>query len=357
MKKARLYKQLPNNLVQCNACNWYCKISPGQVGVCATRYNQNGDLYSLVYGKAIGLHPDPVEKKPLFHFLPGGRLLSFGTVGCNFGCLFCQNWEMSNQVKSEKLKVKSLKEGLLDFINRMSVDITPKEIIKMAVKSGAVGIAYTYNEPAIFIEFAYDTAKFVREHGLKNVFVSNGFESEETFKLMRPYLDGINIDLKSFQPEFYRKICKAKIEPVKKNIKKYFQAGIETEVTTLIIPGKNDSDEELTNLAQFLVGISKDIPWHISAFYPAYKMVDAPPTSHQALIKAYEIGKKVGLKYVYIGNINDPKRSSTYCPKCKALLIERNGYFTEVKNLDRKTGRCKICGEKIYGIWINSLKH
>lgn len=361
MKKAVLYKKLDNNLVQCTACNWYCRIAPGQVGVCATRYNQNGDLYSLVYGRPTGLAIDPVEKKPLFHFLPGSRLLSFGTVGCNFGCLFCQNWDISqiNKLKDYGLRITDAKirhpssiiEKLNNLIDRMSEMISPEEIVELAVKNKVEGIAYTYNEPAIFAEFAYDTAKIAKQKGLKNVFVSNGFESEETFTLIKEYLDAINIDLKSFSPDFYQKVCKAKIEPVKENIKKYFQAGIETEVTTLIIPGYNDSEKELTEIAQFLFKISPDIPWHISAFYPAYKMMNLPPTPHKTLIHAYDIGKKAGLHYIYVGNVSDPTRSVTYCPKCGALLIERDGYYTEIKNLDLKKGRCRVCGKKIYGIW------
>lgn len=349
MKKAVLFEKLENNLVRCLACSWYCRIDEGQVGICATRYNQGGDLYSLVYGQAIGLHLDPVEKKPLYHFYPASTLLSFGTVGCNFGCLFCQNWEMSNLVKSLKSKVKSLKKEILDFIKKISQKITPKEIVEIAVSEGAKGIAYTYNEPAIFVEFAYDCMKLAKKKGLVNVFVSNGFESKETFSYIKDYLDAINIDLKSFNPKFYQKICLAKIEPVKGNIKKYFQAGIETEVTTLIIPGKNDSQEELTQIAQFLAGVSQDIPWHISAFYPAYKMVNVPPTPVETLISAYKIGKKAGLKYVYVGNVYDPKRSSTFCPKCGALLIEREGYRVAVVGL--KGGKCGQCGEEVYGRW------
>lgn len=362
MKKASLYKKLDNNLVRCTACNWYCRIAPGQVGVCATRYNQNSELYSLVYGKTTGLAIDPVEKKPLFHFLPSSRLLSFGTVGCNFGCLFCQNYDISqvnkfqipnsNNQTNPKFQFSKRLENISNLINQISTTINPKEIVEMAVKEGVAGIAYTYNEPAIFVEFAYDTAKLAKKKGLKNIFVSNGFESEETFNLIKDYLDGIDIDLKSFNPDFYQKICKAKIEPVKENIKKYFQAGIETEVTTLIIPGHNDSDKELTEIAQFLFKISPDIPWHVSGFSPTYKMLDTPPTAHETLIRAYNIGKKAGLRYIYLGNVFDRERSSTRCPKCNTVLVSRDGYFIEIKNLVK--GKCKGCGEKIYGVWVDN---
>jgi pyruvate formate lyase activating enzyme len=221
----------------------------------------------------------------------------------------------------------------------------------MALKYQADGIAYTYNEPAIFVEFAYDCMVLAKKKGLKNIFVSNGFESKETFDYVKPYLDAINIDLKSFRADFYQQICKAKIEPIKENIKRYFQAGIETEVTTLIIPDVNDGRDELSAIAKFLLSISTDIPWHISAFYPAYKMTNTAPTPRQTLIAAYEIGKKAGLKYVYIGNIIDDRRTSTDCPKCRTVLVRRRGYKTEVVNIDRQKGRCKNCQEKIYGVW------
>ncbi len=351
MKQATLYQKLPGNKVKCLACSWYCKIQPNNLGICATRFNKKGTLYSLVYGKAIGLHLDPVEKKPLYHFLPGAKILSFGTLGCNFGCLFCQNWEMSQINKNQELKSKNQEENLVKLIDAMSITISPSEIVDLALKQHADGIAYTYNEPAIFAEFTLDTAKIAKKNGLKNIYVSNGFESTETFNFVRDYLDAINIDLKSFRSEFYQQICKAKIEPVKENIKRFFAAAIEIEITTLIIPGQNDSQEELTAIANFLASISKDIPWHNSAFYPAYKMSDAPPTPYETLIKAYEIGKKAGLKYVYVGNIPDVKRSSTYCPKCQTILIKRDGYHVEIKNFDKTNGTCQKCHEKIYGIW------
>ncbi len=349
MKLAKLYQPLSDKRVRCLACSWYCQIAPNQVGICASRYNQNGKLYSLVYGEAIGLDLDPVEKKPLYHFYPGESLLSFGTVGCNFGCLFCQNWEMSNLVKSSKLKVKSLKDSIKKFIDSMSVQITPREIVEIAVENGAKGIAYTYNEPAIFVEFAHDCMVLAKKKGLVNVFVSNGFESKETFDYIKDYLDAINIDLKSFRAEFYQKICLAKIEPVKENIKRYFQVGIETEVTTLIIPGYNDDSKELEEIAKFLSSISPDLPWHISAFYPAYKMLDVPPTPVKKLIAAYEIGKKVGLHYIYVGNVYDPDRSATYCPKCSKPLIQREGYDVKIVGLKEKKSVCRYCGAKIYG--------
>ena len=353
MKQAVLYEKKDNCGVRCLACSWYCTIAPGRAGVCATRLNKAGILYSLVYGKAIGLHLDPVEKKPLHHFLPNSTLLSFGTVGCNFGCEFCQNWEMSqiNKTLNISQNTENPEQKLLKLIDRMSETITPKEIVHMALHAGAQGIAYTYNEPAIFAEFTRDTAKFAHAMKLKNVYVSNGFESKETFEYVKDYVDAINIDLKSFRNDFYQKICKAKIEPVKENVKRFFETGIETEVTTLIIPTYNDSKKELEDIANFLVSISPDIPWHISAFHPEYKMLDIPTTAHNTLTRAYAIGKKAGLKYIYVGNVVDSKLSSTYCPKCNELLIARLGYDVRVVNINLIKGRCNTCGENIYGIW------
>ncbi|MCX6816634.1 MAG: AmmeMemoRadiSam system radical SAM enzyme [Candidatus Beckwithbacteria bacterium] len=337
MKAAKVFKKLSGGVVQCQACSWYCRIAPGNLGVCATRLNKNGRLYSLVYGQIVGPALDPVEKKPLYHFLPGSNLLSFGTVGCNFACTFCQNWEQSQGNKTG-LKINTTK-------------ITPEELVDLALSQHASGIAYTYNEPAIFVEFAHDTAVLAKKKGLKNVYVSNGFESVETFNYLKPYLDAINIDLKSFSAKFYQTICKAKIEPVKANIKRFFQSGIATEITTLIIPNHNDSVKELTQIAKFLYQISPDIPWHLSAFHPDYKMTDIPVTPHSTLIKACQIGKKSGLHYIYIGNVFDPKHSSTICPHCQILLISRSHYVGQIENLNTKTGRCSNCGYKIYGVW------
>ena len=345
MKKAVLYKNLGHATVQCLACAWYCRIAPGHTGVCCTRYNDAGSLYSLVYGKAIGLHMDPVEKKPLYHFLPGKNLLSFGTAGCNFGCLFCQNWEMSQATKSKTI------QNIQRAIDRLSIPSTPQQIVDLALQNGASGIAYTYNEPAIFIEYACDTARLAKKKGLKNVYVSNGFESHETFTYIGKYLDAINIDLKSFQPQFYQNICKATIEPVKENIKKFFKSGIETEVTTLLIPGYNTGDTELQEIAGFLCGISSDIPWHVSAFYPAYHMRDVPPTPYHDLLRAYHIGKKAGLKYIYVGNVSQTEYSDTRCPHCNEVLVQRAGCATRVRKLHAQKGICGRCKEHIYGIW------
>ncbi len=242
-------------------------------------------------------------------------------------------------------------DRLITEIDAHSKAMQPKEIVEIAIQNGVDGIAYTYNEPAIFAEFAHDTAKLAKKRGLKNIFVSNGYESKETFLYMKNYIDAINIDLKSNRPEFYRIICKADIKPVKENVARWYKEGIETEVTTLIIPGHNDNDEELRQIAEFLVSVSPHIPWHISAFHPAYKMTDVPQTPYKTLESAYATGKKAGLHYVYVGNVTDDRYSDTKCPTCGSLLVARTGYNTEVMKLDTQNAECKNCREKIYGVY------
>lgn len=343
MRKARLFKKLKNGLVQCQACSWHCRILPGKRGICGVRKNIDGQLYLLVYGKAVGMAVDPVEKKPLFHFLPGSKALSFGTLGCNFGCLFCQNWPQSQSPKVVEDDV------LEEVINRYSQDFSPLQIVKLAKELNCSSIAYTYNEPAVFIEYAYDTMVLAKKEGLRNIFVSNGFESTQTFELVKDYLDAINIDLKSFSSRFYQKICKGQKDPVLKNIKRFYRKGVWVEVTTLIVPEENDSAKELTQIAQFLAKVSQNIPWHVTAFYPEYQMRHKPPTSPEKLFEAYQIGKQTGLNFVYVGNILDVEHSCTYCPNCKALLIKREGYKIELRGLSE--GKCIRCGEKIAGVW------
>jgi len=342
VKKAKLFKKLGGNLVLCQACQRYCRIAEGERGLCGVRENRGGKLYSLVYGQAVGPSPDPVEKKPLFHFLPGSRVLSFGTLGCNFSCQFCQNWFQSQVVKQEK--------NPLYLIRRYSEELSPRELVDLALKWNCGSIAYTYNEPTVFIEYALEVMKLAHQEGLKNIFVTNGYQSKESFDLTRKYLDAVNIDLKSFRDDFYRKICGGvSLDPVLENIRRYYRAGIWLEVTTLVIPGENDSAKELKQMADFIKKISVNIPWHLSAFHPDYKMVDREPTGAKKLLEAWRIGKEAGLNYVYLGNIFDIKHASTYCPRCGRLLVKRNGY--SLMELNMEGGRCPKCGRKISGVW------
>lgn len=351
MHECTLYKKLDNKKVFCTACKQACTISPNNTGICAVRQNIDGKLYLLVYGQAVAANIDPIEKKPLFHFLPGTDIFSIGTVGCNFGCEFCQNWQISQVSKEIKARLMENKkmEKLGVEIGKLGFELMPEKIVNICVKDNIPSIAYTYNEPIIFFEYAYDTAKLGKNKKKRNVFVTSGFETDEALEKLKPYLDAMNIDLKSFSDSFYKKVCKARLQPVLDTIKKVHELGIWLEITTLVIPGKNDSDKELKQIADFIASISKDIPWHISAFYPHYKMTDVPATTHDSLIKAYEIGKKAGLNYVYVGNVPDVERSSTYCPKCNELLIERDYYKTTIKNF--KNGKCGKCNEKIPGVW------
>ena len=355
MKQAVLYKKLKGGSVKCLACKWKCTIPEGSTGVCGVRINQKGKLYLSVDGKAVGMGLDPVEKKPLYHFLPGSLALSFGTVGCDFGCQFCQNYHMSQpprEIRKQKLKSEEKLSLLNSLIEQMSENWSPAEIVEYALKLGAQSIAYTYNEPTIFIEYAYKTAKLAHRKGIKNIFVSNGYESEESLEYIAPFLDAINIDLKSFRPDFYRKIVKAKLENVLETIEEVYRRKIHLEITTLIIPTLNDSKKELKSIAEYIYKISPDIPWHVTAFYPSYKIQTLPPTTKEKLFEAYTIGKNTGLHYVYTGNIANNKYSSTFCPKCKGKLIERNGYNIKLLPLmDTAKKRCKRCQTKIGGVW------
>ncbi|MBI5221928.1 MAG: AmmeMemoRadiSam system radical SAM enzyme [Candidatus Magasanikbacteria bacterium] len=292
MRQAVLYRKLDGNKVRCLACAHYCVIQNGKTGICGVRKNVEGELQFLVYGRPAAIHVDPIEKKPLYHFMPGTEILSLGTFGCNFRCGFCQNYDISQH----KLQVTSFKL-------RESGDWLPERIVSYAVGHQIPSIAYTYNEPTVFVEYAHDIMVLAKEKGIRNVFVSNGYESKETLDYIGPYLDAINIDLKSFSNEFYQKNCGAKLQPVLDTIKRVYQMKIWQEITTLVIPGENDSEEELKQIADFIVSVDSGIPWHLSRFHPDYKMVDKDITDYKSLARAKEIGLKAGLKYVYIGNV------------------------------------------------------
>lgn len=259
------------------------------------RENQKGKLYLLVYGRIIAENIDPIEKKPLYHFMPGTSSLSIATVGCNLKCDWCQNFDISQCTRGSVDRA--------EITNRLGAEMTPEQIVKDAQKHNCPSISYTYTEPTIFLEFALDTMKLAHQKKLKNIWVSNGYMTPETLDLITPYLDAINIDLKGFSEENYLKYSGAKLQPVLDNIREIYRRKIHLEVTTLIIPGINDDEKQLNDIARFLAGISKNIPWHISRFFPAYKMMDTPPTPVETLDLAYEIGKKTGLKYIYKGNI------------------------------------------------------
>jgi pyruvate formate lyase activating enzyme len=334
MKEAMFYEKLDAKKVRCFLCAHHCLIKEGKRGICAVRENKDGTLYSLVYGKVIAMNIDPIEKKPLFHFQPGSTSFSISTIGCNFRCDHCQNFEISQYPR--------LHEDI------RGQDATPASIVQAAQRNGCSSISYTYTEPTIFFEFAYDCARLAHEKGLKNVFVSNGYTSPEATRAIAPYLDGNNIDLKGNE-DFYKELCSAKLGPVKETIRLMKELGVWVEVTTLIIPDYNDSEEQLRDIAEFIKSVDVAIPWHVTQFYPTHKLTDKPRTPVKTLRKAREIGFQTGLKYVYEGNVPGEGGENTYCPQCKELLIERLGF--NIMSNKIKQGKCSRCNTEIHGVW------
>jgi pyruvate formate lyase activating enzyme len=336
MKEALFYEKLENHTVQCHLCAHHCVIARGKRGICGVRENRGGILCTLVYGRSIAENIDPIEKKPLFNFLPGSKSFSIATAGCNFRCLHCQNYDISQMPRNRDA-----------IVGR---NLSPDDIVSLAKQSGCASISYTYTEPTIFYEYAYETAKIASAAGLKNVFVTNGYITEEPLRTISPYLDAANIDLKSFTEGFYKKICGAKLQPVLDAIKRYRDLNIWIEITTLIIPTHNDSVPELEQIASFIKDLGADIPWHITAFHPTYRLMDQPSTPLSTLMQARDIGMRAGLRYVYVGNVPGEQGENTYCYKCGELLIERYG-FKIVSNsiIDAK---CPKCQAKIDGVLI-----
>ena len=336
---AWLSKKLGSGKVLCQACAQACKLGEGEYGICGVRRVENGELHLLVYGLAAAVNVDPVEKKPMFHFLPESRAFSLGTVGCNFSCQFCQNFDISQFPKEHEHQIAGH-------------EFPPERIVELAIENGCDSIAYTYNEPIVFFEYTYDTAKLAHERGLKNIYVTSGFETRKAIDLLAPYIDGMNIDIKGFTEEFYHEICGARLKPVLDTVKYAHEKGIWVEITTLLIPGKNDSDEEIRNIAKFIAGVDPTIPWHLSAFYPMYKMLDVPRTPGSTLRRAYKIGQKEGLKYLYVGNIDDEDFESTYCPHCGKRVIDRRGTIGQyVTNELDENGICPYCSYELEGVW------
>lgn len=343
-KEAMLYEKTTGNKVLCLLCSHACEIADSKYGICGVRKNEKGKLFTHVYGEVIASHVDPIEKKPLFHFFPGTKTFSIATVGCNFNCGFCQNWQISQAAKA-----------LGESRGR---ELAPPEVAREAKKNNCKSISYTYTEPTIFFEYAYDTARLAKAEGLYNTFVTNGYMTEKALDTIKPYLDACNVDLKFFKDESYKKICKGSLEPVFRSIRHMKEIGIWVEITTLVVPGLNDSDKELKDIAQFIKSIGVGTPWHISRYHPDYQYRDPGPTPPATLQKAEAIGKAAGLKYIYLGNVAE--EGNTYCPKCEKLLIKRIGYKVEI--LDQvhtkdKPGpglrcpSCSGCGTVTEGVW------
>lgn len=335
MREARFWKPAPDGKVKCGLCRFRCLIAEGQRGVCGVRENRDGTLYTLVYGRSIAENIDPIEKKPLFHYHPGSLSFSVSTVGCNFRCLHCQNWEISQWPHSGR-----------EIAGR---ELSPEEILRRAKAGNCRSIAYTYTEPTIFFEYAYDTAVLAKEAGIGNVFVTNGYTTPEALEAIAPYLDAANVDLKGYSENFYREVAGATLQGVLDTLKEYLRHGIWIEVTTLVIPGHNDSEGDLKGIAHFIAGeLGPEVPWHVTAFYPTYKMLDAPPTPATTLRRARRIGLDAGLKYVYEGNVPGEGGENTFCPACGKVVIERHGFRVGKIRIDK--GACQFCGETLDGV-------
>jgi len=332
---AMLYESLEDREVHCFLCSHHCRIKDGKTGFCRVRTNTAGTLKTLAYGKVVAAGSDPIEKKPLYHFLPGSLSFSVATMGCNFHCGFCQNWQIS-QIGEE---------GLPELPGQ---PMSPAEIVERARKAGCSSIAYTYTEPTIFFEYAYDTARLARDADLKNIFVTNGFMTRQALETISPYLDACNVDLKSFSKEFYKSACRGRLQPVLDSISTMKELGIWVEVTTLIIPERNDDHEQLQQIAQFIAGVSPDIPWHISRFHPDYQYGDTLSTPPETLRKAYSLGKEAGLQFVYIGNLPG-EEYDTLCPACQYPLIHRGNLFASKSSM--KDSRCPKCDNTVPGVF------
>jgi len=334
LKEALFYQKLGNRAIQCHLCPRNCFIPNGGRGFCGVRENQQGTLYTLVYAKPVAIHIDPIEKKPLFHFLPSTTAFSIATAGCNLRCKFCQNWEISQRRPEE-----------VDY-----VDLKPSELVKKVKESGSPIIAYTYTEPTIFYEYMLETAKLAKSAGIRNIMHSAGYINEEPLRQLAKYIDAANIDLKGFSEDYYARMSEATLEPVLKTLKILKEEGVHLEITNLVLSGYNDDPETIRKMCLWIKeNLGQDTPVHFSRFFPMYKLISLNPTPVETLEKARNIAMDCGLRYVYIGNVAGHPGENTYCPKCKNMLIERRGYFVLQNNI--RDGKCKFCGEKIAGVW------
>jgi len=335
MKEALFYEKAAGKQVHCGLCRFRCSIPEGKRGICHVRENRDGVLYSLVYGKIIAENIDPVEKKPLFHFMPGSSTFSIATAGCNFHCLQCQNSSISQ---------------MSDCVSIPGVFRSPAEIVQGSAASNCSSISYTYTEPTIFYEYALATAQLAQEAGFKNIFVTNGYICKEPLQRIAPFLDAANIDLKGFDERTYRLVFGGKLAGVLDSIIEYKRLGIWLELTTLVIPGVNDADEELRGIAAFIAeNLGTDTPWHVSRFYPTYKMIDRPATPVATVMRAVAIGRDAGLHHVYAGNIPGDAGEDTLCQSCQRVVIKRSGFRVTTNRLTN--GNCPDCGETVAGVW------
>ncbi len=334
IREAMLWQALEGGRVVCALCAHRCPVAPAASGVCGVRRNLDGKLFTLVYGDVVAAAVDPIEKKPLYHFLPGTKSFSIATIGCNFKCGFCQNWQISQASK---------RDGASG-----TFELMPEDVVREALARGCRSVSYTYTEPTIFFEYAFDTARLARDKGLLNVFVTNGYMTAEALETIRPYLDAANVDLKAFNDETYKKVCKARLAPVLDTIRLMKASGVWVEVTTLVVPGLNDGEDELASIARFIASVDADIPWHVSRFHPDYRYDEAAATPVATLAKALEIGKREGLRYVYVGNVGGFDED-THCPSCGTVVIGREGF--RVRKNALRGSNCPSCGVGITGVF------
>ncbi|MBZ5558026.1 MAG: AmmeMemoRadiSam system radical SAM enzyme [Acidobacteriia bacterium] len=354
LHEASFYEAQPGGRALCTLCPHDCRIADGSRGACAVRFNDHGVLYTLAYDRVVTSTIEPVEKKPFFHFKPGSHAYSIATVGCNLQCAFCQNWEIAQWPREDlprrlggdhgeaRLPLEALASAIPGRAR------SPESIVDAAVDAGASSIAYTFTEPTIFLELAYDTAVQARARGLKNLFVTNGFISEAPARKIATVLDAANVDLKFFREKSYRRISRAGLEPILDAIRLYRALGVWVEVTTLVIPGVNDSDHELRKIAEFIQSVGPEIPWHVSQFFPAYKMADRPVTPVDTLRRARDIGLQEGLRYVYEGNVPGEGHEDTICPACRTVLIKRSGFTVRENRIT--DGCCPACATPVDGV-------
>ncbi len=337
-KQALFWQSQKNQTIQCCLCAHHCIISEGKTGICGVRKNEQGTLMSLIYGSCCSMTPDPIEKKPLYHFFPGSMVLSFGSIGCNFSCKHCQNYEISTSQPGTSI----LKE------------ISPEQAVQSAQEGGCQGIAWTYNEPTIWFEYTFDTAKLAKKNGLYTVYVTNGYIQKKPLKKIAPFLDAMNIDVKAFTDDFYKNICTAHLQPVLETCKYAYALGIHVELTYLVIPGLNDSTREITMFCQWVVDhLGKEVVVHFSRFHPDYKLQEYSATPLDTMMRVYAIAKKCGITYPYVGNVPHGEYENTMCPECGNLCIERRGFHIQESGI--KNGVCTQCGSLIP--IINSLKN
>ncbi len=331
MREAEYWRALEEGRVECTLCPNRCVVAPGRRGRCRVRENRGGRLMASGYGVVVSAANDPIEKKPLYHFLPGSRILSVGCNGCNLSCAFCQNWEISQR----------------DVGGRY---LSPQELARLGSLDGSRGVAFTYSEPLVWFEYLVDTAVLLRDRGLKTVLVTNGVINEEPLERLLPLVDAMNVDLKAFSPGFYQRYCGGDfLETVKRTISLAFSAGVHVEVTNLLIPGCNDEAEEVRRLARWLSSLGSQIPLHLSRFFPCYQMQNLPPTPLESLYRAFEAARE-HLHFVYLGNLRDDDAQTTWCPQCGRALVKRSSFFGVKENLV-EGGRCPYCQAEIYGVF------